>query len=117
MSVYYHSTAVGYNDIPRTTTLNIYTVGCKHHCDGCHTPDLQNFNNPDRKELTIDVLNKSIDCSVGLIKGVCWLGGDPLYQKDQIIPLFSHIAEKYPNLFQVSYTYDLVLILLYLHVL
>lgn len=70
--MYIHSLDIGYIDIPNHITLNIFTVGCEHHCKGCHTPDLQNFNHPDRKEVTAIEINNKLGHD--FYDGICWLG-------------------------------------------
>ena len=59
--MYFHSFNVGYIDIPNTTTLNIYTVGCPHNCIGCHAADLQDFNHKERQLLTADLILEKLN--------------------------------------------------------
>lgn len=91
--MYFHSFNIGFIDIPNLTTLNIYTVGCEHKCIGCQAPDLQDINHPERKELTIDLILDKINNAHGFIKGICWLGGDPLLQFGDFIKINQYLKE------------------------
>lgn len=101
--MYIHSYNIGFIDIPNLTTLNIYTVGCPHKCDGCQAYDLQDINHKQRKELNIDEIISYIHDALGFIKGICWLGGDPLYQFDEFIKISKELKEK-TNLIISCYT-------------
>lgn len=101
--MYIHSYNIGFIDIPNLTTLNIYTVGCPHHCKGCQAPDLQNIQHIQRKELNVDDIIFQIKNSYGFIKGICWLGGDPLYQFDDFIKINKELKEK-TNVYITCYT-------------
>lgn len=103
MGFYYHSTTVGFADIAKITTLNIYSVGCIHNCRGCHCPDLQDINHPERRILDNDIDNL-LKMSYGLIKGICWFGGDPLYQPQPLFEIIQHIKKNYPDLLQIIFT-------------
>jgi len=89
-----HSYNVGFIDIPGLITLNIYTIGCKHNCPGCHTKHLQDFNYPHRQVLTEERLDSILDSSIDLINGVCWLGGDPLEQSEILYKYSVKIKDK-----------------------
>jgi anaerobic ribonucleoside-triphosphate reductase activating protein len=102
--MYFNSFAIGYIDIPNKTTLNIYTVGCPHNCPGCHTPDLQNFNHPKRLKLTVNEIEKKLYTITDFFQGVCWLGGDPLYQFDEFININQMLKMNNPNLLIAVYT-------------
>lgn len=102
--MYFHSFNVGYIDIPNTTTLNIYTVGCPHQCKGCHAPDLQNFNHPARLKLTADLIKEKLESCKDFYQGICWLGGDPLYQYEDFIKINQQLKEDNPELLIAAFT-------------
>lgn len=98
----FHSFNIGYIDIPAHTMLNIYTVGCEHNCPGCHAKDLQDINNPEAKKLTSKLILEKLNACAGFYNGVCWLGGDPLYQFDEFIRINKELKKH--NIFITAYT-------------
>lgn len=97
--MFYHSLSVGFVEIPKiNASLNIYTVGCPFKCKGCHNPDLQDINHKDRKELSIvDIINP-IKHSNNFINGVCWLGGEPLYQFKDFVNINIDLKRRFPDI-------------------
>jgi organic radical activating enzyme len=103
--MFYHSLNIGFIEIPNTNaSLNIYTVGCPFKCNGCHNPDLQNLYHPERKQLTSLELEKYIDNSNGFINGICWLGGEPLFQFKDFIAINHKLRTKYKDIIIALYT-------------
>lgn len=109
--MYFHSFNIGYIDIPNCKTLNIYTVGCPHHCNGCHAKDLQDINNKERQILSFNLIKNKLDNGLDKInnknffQGICWLGGDPLYQWDDFIKINTELKNSiYKNLYNIVYT-------------
>lgn len=93
--MYYHSFSIGYVEIPSlNSTLNIYTVGCPFHCQGCQNPELQDINHKERKVLSVNEIIKTITNSFGIIEGVCWLGGEPFFQFEECVKISKEIKEK-----------------------
>lgn len=101
--MYIHSIEIGFLEIPELVSLNIFSVGCIHNCDGCSNKSLQNFNHPDRWNLTDDIFAQKIVDSQSLIDSVCFLGGDPFYQCDRLKRL-TDIAKNDFNLYVGAYT-------------
>jgi anaerobic ribonucleoside-triphosphate reductase activating protein len=77
----------GFQDIPGIITLDVFTVGCKHKCPGCHTQQLQDPRYPGRRLLTLLEAKALAAGASGLIGAVCWMGGDPLYQEQELLPV------------------------------
>jgi anaerobic ribonucleoside-triphosphate reductase activating protein len=102
--MYFHSFNVGYIDIPNTTTLNIYTVGCPHNCIGCHAADLQDFNHKERQLLTADLILEKLNNANGFYDGICWLGGDPLFQFDEFVKINQELKMTKPEICISCYT-------------
>lgn len=102
--MYFHSFNIGYIDIPNTVTLNIYTVGCPHHCVGCHSVDLQDINHKDRQILTASLINEKLQTGKGYFQGICWLGGDPLYQFDDFIQINQELKHFNNDLLITAFT-------------
>jgi len=102
--MYFHSFNVGYIDIPNTTTLNIYTVGCPHNCIGCHAADLQDFNHKERQLLTTDLILEKLNNANGFYDGICWLGGDPLFQFDEFVKINQELKMTKPEIYISCYT-------------
>jgi anaerobic ribonucleoside-triphosphate reductase activating protein len=84
--------------------LNIYTIGCPHQCKGCHAPDLQNFNHPARLTLTTELIKEKLESCKDFYQGICWLGGDPLYQYEDFIKINQQLKEEFPNLLITAFT-------------
>ena len=102
--MYFHSFNIGYIDIPNTITLNIYTVGCPHHCAGCHSPDLQDINHKDRQVLSAALISEKIHTGKDFFQGICWLGGDPLYQFDDFIQINQELKHFNKDLLITAFT-------------
>ena len=95
----------GFIEVPGASpSLNIYTVGCEHHCKGCHAPDLQNINHENRQELTFELLKKKLNSIPGFYKSVCWLGGDPFFQFEDCYKISKELEKEFPNIINVVYT-------------
>ena len=104
-SMYFLNFNDGFIEVPfASPSLNIYTVGCEHHCKGCHAPDLQNYNHENRKNLNFFDIEKKLNMIKGFYKSVCWLGGDPLYQFEECYTISKKIKEIFPNVVNVVYT-------------
>lgn len=112
--MYYHSLSIGFIEIPNINScLNIYTVGCPFKCKGCHNPDLQDLYHKDRKELTIIDIITPIKNSNNFINGICWLGGEPLFQFKDFIKTNYKIKKELPNILIslfTGYTLDNIII-------
>jgi organic radical activating enzyme len=103
--MYFHSVNEGFIEIPKANaSLNIYTVGCEHHCDGCQAKDLQNINHKDRRVLTSKLIIDSINRSKGFLDGICWLGGDPFFQFADCYHISKDIKKELPNILNVVFT-------------
>ena len=95
----------GFIEVPfAAPSLNIYTVGCEHHCKGCHAADLQDINHENRQKLTFSIINKKLTAIPGFYKSVCWLGGDPFYQFDECYEISKQIKNKFPEIVNIVYT-------------
>lgn len=103
--MYFHSFSIGFTEIPRALScLNIFTIGCPFKCKGCQNPDLQNFDHKDRKILNINDIKTAIDNSQGYIQGICWLGGEPLFQFKELVQINRKIKELFPKLIITVFT-------------
>jgi len=61
----------------------IFTQGCPHHCDGCHSSHTWNPNDGHWVQI-IDMLSDIVK-NKSMIDGVTFSGGEPLLQYDKII--------------------------------
>ena len=103
--MFYHSLNIGFIEIPKiNASLNIYTVGCPFKCKGCHNPDLQNINHPERKVLESQMIEKYIHSSNGFINGICWLGGEPLFQFKDFISINHKLKSSFKDISIVLFT-------------
>ncbi len=103
----YISDSIGFSELPNITTLNIYTVGCARTCLGCHHEHLKDFNYPKAKTLRSDMFLKKIRDGHPLVKGVVWLGGDPIYQSTRLMYLIDKMKDAGSTLFNCLYTGEL----------
>lgn len=62
----------------QAATIEIYISGCNRKCEGCHNPELHDFNFG--KPLVTRELLLYIHARVDLIKNIALLGGDLLQQ-------------------------------------
>ena len=71
-------------------TLEIYVSGCRGQCDGCHNPDLWDFEYGREYNFYIPKIQKKIKS--GMVDEVWLLGGDPIDQdKTDLINLLDNI--------------------------
>ena len=103
--MFYYSFSIGFTEIPRALScLNIFTVGCPFKCKGCQNPDLQDFYNKNRKELNLKDIQQVIDNSKGYIQGICWLGGEPLFQFKDCVQNNRKLKAANPNFICTLFT-------------
>jgi anaerobic ribonucleoside-triphosphate reductase activating protein len=98
---------IGFCEVPNVPTLNIYTVGCRRQCVGCHHAHLKDFNYPHAKILTNDTFLNKVKNGMPLIKGIAWLGGDPIYQPDRLLELIETLTSHGVKIFNCLYTGEL----------
>jgi pyruvate-formate lyase-activating enzyme len=72
--------------------------------NGCHAPDLQNFNHPARLVLTTDLILEKLNTCKDFYQGICWLGGDPLYQFEEFIQINQELKLHNPKLLITAFT-------------
>ncbi len=95
----------GFIEVPfASPSLNIYTVGCIHNCQGCHSKELQNFHHERRRILTFEEIEKKLNSIKGFYKSVCWLGGDPFFQFKDCYDISQSIKFNFPDIINVVYT-------------
>lgn len=62
----------------KNKALEIYFSGCKRGCDGCHNPEIQDFNLGSEYYKWIKQIKLKIEEFDSLIENVWILGGEPL---------------------------------------
>ena len=77
-------------EIPGEICSSIYLSGCTFNCSGCQNPDLQNPSYG--KNMSVDEVLKEINDNT-LTKWVCFLGGEPFYQKNFLLELCKKIKK------------------------
>ena len=94
----YHSSYIGFREIPDEISLCINITNCPNSCIGCHSPWLQKdvgtLLTPEELKLLIEC-NKGITC-------VCFMGGDS--DPNEIVKLANLIRITFPNLFIAWYS-------------
>lgn len=85
----------------RTT---IFISGCKHSCDDCQNPEVQNFNNG--KEFTLDVQMDIINQikENPLIQGITLSGGDPMFSAKEVCDFIKLVKNELENINIWCYT-------------
>lgn len=68
----YHSSYIGFREIPDEISLCINISNCPNNCKGCHSPWLKEDIGED---LNIESLNALIDKNKG-VSCICFMGGD-----------------------------------------
>lgn len=64
--------SVVFQEVPNEVTLAINISGCPHHCEGCHSKHLWEYEG----DYISDDIERLIDKYKGLITCVCFMGGD-----------------------------------------
>lgn len=89
--------------------LSLFVSGCNHHCKGCFQPETWDPNYG--KEFTEETLNLILDeLQNEWYDGITFLGGDPLYSKNQktVLYIIKKIRKELPNKTIWLYTGDLL---------
>lgn len=71
----------------RTT---VFTQGCKHACEGCHSEHTWKFNVGTKfteEELYKEITKNKLD------KGITFTGGDPVYQYKKLVNIVNRLKE------------------------
>lgn len=87
----YHSTYIGFREIPDEISLCINITNCPNNCEGCHSPWLRENIGTYLNPMTLDDLitsNKGISC-------VCFMGGDGFENSQKVNWLASIVTKKY----------------------
>lgn len=98
---------IGFCELPNIPTLNVYAIGCKRECNGCHLTYLKDFNYPNAKVLTNDTFLNKVNYGLPLVRGVVWLGGDPIYQSERVIELSNVLIDHNIHIMNCMYTGEL----------
>ena len=73
--------------------IGIWFCGCPHHCTGCSNPELWDFNERYKTTAkTVISVIKSI-ASKKQVDGFTISGGDPFYQREDLLYLLSQIKQ------------------------
>jgi len=68
-------------------SIDIWVCGCKKRCEGCHNPELQDFNSSvGRKMDLFEIRDKIKEYSI-FANTVCFLGGDFSYFPNELYEL------------------------------
>lgn len=82
---------IGYQEVPNEVTLCINISGCPHHCEGCHSQYLWEYEG----NYISDDIEAIQDKYKGMITCVCFMGGD------------QNLVELTELLFKAKYVYGL----------
>lgn len=78
----------------------LFTQGCLHHCKGCHNPTTWNMNSGIEYDVNViaDRILTMYKKGKGFYSGITLSGGDPLFQKDEVIKLIEILKKEEPDL-------------------
>ena len=85
----YYNFQLALQEIPDEITLAINITGCPNHCDGCHSPWLQEDTGTPFNEEVIDTILKNHDG----FTCICFMGGDA--DHEAINRLAKYVKDKY----------------------
>ena len=85
----YYNFQLALQEIPDEITLAINITGCPNHCDGCHSPWLQEDTGTPLNEETLDTILKNHDG----FTCICFMGGDA--DHEAINRLAKYVKDKY----------------------
>lgn len=87
--------------------VSIFISGCKHNCEGCHSPLTHNFHYGTL--LTQDLIqniNKEI-LNRPFLSGITLTGGDPMYQPIEVMNLINDLIIPKNNIWcYTGFTYE-----------
>ena len=71
--------------------IGVWTIGCIHNCKGCINPELQVTDS--KKDINIEKLAEVLigEASEKQCRSITFTGGDPMYQKDEMVKLLELI--------------------------
>ena len=72
-------------------SVSLWIPGCKFHCEGCHNPEMQSFEDICVTDAMIDELEKALTAN-GILRNLSILGGEPL--NDENMHIVSEIIKK-----------------------
>lgn len=82
----------------------IFFQGCPHHCPGCHNPETHDFNGGHFEEIE-DIINEIKKNP--LLLGVTISGGEPFFQKEELLTLVKEIRKTNLNIMvYTGYTFE-----------
>ena len=81
----------------------VFCQGCKHHCEGCHNPDLWNFY--DGEWVDPETIYERMQQNE-LLSGLTLSGGDPIEQAYRLIPLAKKVKQKYTVWLYTGYLFE-----------
>ncbi len=104
--------AIKYRDIANGEGVRnvLFVSGCTHHCKGCFQPQTWDFK---AGEKWTDELQKEFldECDHDFIKGITFLGGEPMEKVNQegLLPVAREFKKRFPekNIWcYTGYTYE-----------
>ena len=86
--------------------LTMFTQGCLHHCKGCHNPttwDMKSGHEYSVEEIAVHFL-KAYRKAKAFYSGLTISGGDPLFQKNELLEFLKILKKEEPDLNVWLYT-------------
>jgi anaerobic ribonucleoside-triphosphate reductase activating protein len=79
--------------------FTIFTQGCPYHCLGCHNPDTWDPKGGEEVEISTLIAKWRQN---PLLDGITLSGGEPLFQKEKLLPLIDAALEDGLNIVMYS---------------
>ena len=88
--------------------VSLFTQGCSHHCKGCFNPETWDPNGGMLFNRRVEFQFLDL-CKGEHIKNICFLGGEPMDQPDDLLNLIKKVKEVAPDKgiwLWTGYTYE-----------
>lgn len=76
--------------------VSLFTQGCSHHCKGCFNPETWDPNGGMLFNRRVEFQFLEL-CKGDHIKNVCILGGEPMDQPEDLLPILRKVKEVAPD--------------------
>ena len=76
--------------------VSLFTQGCSHHCKGCFNPETWDPNGGMLFNRRVEFQFLEL-CKGDHIKNICILGGEPMDQPEDLLPILRKVKEVAPD--------------------
>ena len=76
--------------------VSLFTQGCSHHCKGCFNPETWDPNGGMLFNRRVEFQFLEL-CKGEHVKNICILGGEPMDQAEDLLPILKKVKEVAPD--------------------